>query len=99
MDDLLEKSSILIAKVDIRFKRYLFPNINWSNRLIGIKGARGTGKTTLLLQKLHELNRPSNEAAYFSLDDFYFTTNALVETAKEFYKKGGKYLFLDEVHK
>lgn len=67
--------------------------------MIGIKGARGTGKTTLLLQKLKELNLSPIEATYWSLDDFFFTSHSLGETAESFYKKGGKYLFLDEVHK
>lgn len=99
MDILLEKSSLLSARIQTSFKRYLYSRINWNNRLTGIKGARGTGKTTLLLQRMLELGKSPEEAAYFSLDDIYFTTHSLVDTATEFYKKGGKYLFLDEVHK
>ena len=90
---------MLISRANLDFKRYLFHEIRWENRLIAIKGQRGTGKTTLLLQKLHELNLQPHEAAYFALDDLFFTTNSLVETAETFYKKGGKFLFLDEVHK
>ena len=99
METLLNKSQSLIRQVKIDFKRYLYGEIKWNNRLIGIKGARGTGKTTLLLQYLKELSLKPSEAAYFSLDDLYFTTNSLVETAEMFYRGGGKYLFLDEVHK
>jgi len=99
MEELLELSIRLIGKVSLDFKRYLFGEISWNNRLIGIKGARGTGKTTLLLQKLKELNMPINQTAYFSLDELYFTTNSLLETAKIFYQQGGKILVLDEVHK
>lgn len=99
MEILLEKSQMLVNRVEMDFKRYLFPVINWSNRLIAIKGPRGTGKTMLLLQQLRHLNLPPSQAAFFSLDDLYFSVNSLVETAEEFYKKGGKYLFLDEVHK
>jgi predicted AAA+ superfamily ATPase len=66
--------------------------------LIGIKRPRGTGKTTLLLQRLHEIGESPTQAAYFSLDDLFFTTNSLAEVVGDFYKRGGKHLFLDEVH-
>lgn len=81
------------------FHRYLFDRITWNNRLTGIKGARGTGKTTLVLQWLHRLGKTSSEAVYFSLDDLYFLSNTLVDTAETFIKHGGKVLVLDEVHK
>ncbi|WP_417359563.1 ATP-binding protein [Galbibacter sp.] len=99
MEGLLEKSSTLVKRVSTKKKRYLYYEINWNNRLIGIKGARGTGKTTLLLQKLKALQLSPTQGTYWSLDDFYFTTHSLVETAEEFFKKGGEFLFLDEVHK
>lgn len=67
--------------------------------MTGIKGPRGTGKTTLLLQRLREIGKSPTQAAYFSLDDLFFTTNSLAEIAGDFYKLGGKHLFLDEVHK
>lgn len=81
----------------LEFKRYLFDSIDFSNRMIGIKGARGTGKTTFLLQRLKEL--PPDLSLYFSLDDIYFSDNQLVSVAEEFVRKGGKYLLIDEVHK
>lgn len=99
MEVLLQRSQLLVNQATLDFKRYLYTKIKWTNRLIGIKGARGTGKTTILLQYLKELNARPTEAAYFTLDDLYFTTNSLVEIAEEFYRGGGKYLFLDEVHK
>jgi len=55
-------------------KRYLYPEINKKNRLIGIKGVRGIGKTTLLLQRLKHLELSPNQDTYWSLDGFYFTT-------------------------
>ena len=88
-----------IRLVNLDFKRYLYNEIDWNNRLIGIKGARGTGKTTLLLQWLKEQDLPSEKAVYFSLDDLYFTTNSLADTIDTFYKGGGKIVVLDEVHK
>jgi len=99
MEELLEISQQKIAAVTHRFKRYLFYKINWNNRLIGIKGARGTGKTTLLLQWLKEQNLSPGEAAYLSLDELYFTHHTLLESARNFYQQGGKILVLDEVHK
>ncbi len=99
MIHLLEQSENIVNRTSLNFKRYLFEHIKWNNRLIGIKGARGTGKTTMLLQWLKEQGLPSIKAAYFSLDDLYFTTHSLKETAVNFYKLGGKILILDEVHK
>lgn len=99
MITLLEQSERLVSSVSLDFKRYLFNFIKWENRLIGIKGARGTGKTTLLLQWIKEQNLPTEKAAYFSLDDLYFTANTLKDTVSQFYKNGGIILVLDEVHK
>ena len=99
MDILLEQSERLISNINLNFKRYLFDTIQWDSRLIGIKGARGTGKTTLLLQWIKEQNLPTEKAAYFSLDDLYFLEHSLKETVTQFYKNGGSVLVLDEVHK
>lgn len=99
MVELLEQSERLIAHTTLDFKRFLYNKVNWDNRLIGIIGARGTGKTTLLLQWLKLQNLPSGKAAYFSLDDLYFTQHTLKATVEQFYKQGGQILVLDEVHK
>lgn len=99
MIELLENSDRLVQKVQVKFKRYLFEQINPNNQLTGIKGARGTGKTTLLLQWLNKLGLPASKAAYLPLDDLYFLSNTLVDTGQEFYQQGGKLLVLDEVHK
>lgn len=99
MHELLEQSQHLLDNTSLDFQRYLINHINWASRLIGIKGARGTGKTTLILQWLKSQGLPIEKAAYFSLDDLYFTTHSLKDTAKDFHKLGGKILLLDEVHK
>ncbi|MGE9310717.1 ATP-binding protein [Niabella sp. CJ426] len=99
MDDILNKSMRLVRKVQTGSIRYLFDKILWNNRLIGIKGARGMGKTTMLLQKIKALQLPPHQATYWTLDDLFFTNASLVDTAVQFYNKGGRYLFLDEVHK
>jgi len=99
MNELIEQSDRLINEVSTDFNRYLMDEINWDNRLIGIKGARGTGKTTLVLQWMNQKNLHSPKAAYFSIDDMYFTANSLLNTGRDFYLQGGKVLLLDEVHK
>ncbi len=77
----------------------MYNQINWNNRLIAIVGARGVGKTTLLLQHIKENHKNLNEVLYVSLDNLYFGKNTLSEFTNEFVKFGGKYLFIDEVHK
>lgn len=99
MNALLEQSEYLLNQTNLDFQRFLFDEIKWRNRLIGIKGARGTGKTTLILQWLKKQNLPSSEVAYFSLDDLYFTNHSLKETLIQFHKQGGKIVAIDEVHK
>ena len=81
------------------FKRYLFNQINWKVRMIGIKGARGVGKTTLLLQRIKEAFSDPNEAFYVSLDDFWFQSHTLDELAQWLNSRGVTHFFLDEVHK
>ena len=99
MNQLLERSDYAVSQTSLEFSRFLYEKIRWNNRLIGIKGARGTGKTTMLLQWLRQQDSPAYKAAYFTLDDLYFTTNSLKETAEKFHREGGKILLLDEVHK
>ena len=100
MEKLFEKFIQKLQLVSTHFTRSIIHEINWQTRLIGIKGARGIGKTTLLLQYI-KLNH-SNElekTLYISLDSIWFSNNSLVDLVESFIKKGGKYLFLDEVHK
>jgi hypothetical protein len=100
MTELFQISSNLINRVNLDLKRFLYHQIDWDGRLVEINGARGTGKTTLLLQKANELNSADADSVlYISLEDPYFYKNNLVELAEEFRKLGGLYLFLDEVHR
>ncbi len=99
MENLLKYSQLKVSKTSVRFVRYLYAQIEWSDRLIGITGARGTGKTTLMLQQIKKEYSRSNKAIYVSLDDFYFAKNRLFEMAEDFYLRGGRYLFVDEVHR
>lgn len=99
MEILYEKFYKKINLISLEFKRSLMNQIHWDARLIGIKGARGVGKTTLLLQYIKE-NLPIDETTlYVSLDNIWFAENKLSTLTDTFVKKGGKYLFLDEVHK
>ena len=99
MEKLLEISDRLLKMTSKKFIRSLLNNINWKHRLIEIRGARGVGKTTLMLQKAAELKKSNKNVLYVSTDNTYFYKNKLVDLADYFYKYGGKYLFIDEVHK
>lgn len=99
MDSLREKSDRLVGAVSLKFQRALIQEVKWEWRLISLIGVRGGGKTTLLLQRLKSVHGLSDEAIYVSLDDIYFTTHRLVDFADQFYKRGGKIIYVDEVHK
>lgn len=100
MDEINENFENLISRTQASTVRSIMNDINWNARLIGIKGARGIGKTTLLLQyiKLY-LKDNLDETLYVSLDHIWFNSNSLIHLIREFSQKGGQYLFLDEVHK
>lgn len=99
MEKLISRYNIRLQNVSTAITRYLFDEIVWTDRLICIKGSRGVGKTTLLLQHIILKREAKDKALYVSLDDIYFQANNLVDLAEEFYRNGGKYLYLDEVHK
>lgn len=89
----------LYKNTQMAFKRYLHDKVNWDARLIGIKGMRGVGKTTMLLQHIKETFAKPEEAFYVSLDHFWFQTNSLPNLADYLYTHGVRHLYLDEVHK
>jgi predicted AAA+ superfamily ATPase len=98
MEKLIEKSRIKIAEVSADYVRRIHDEIAWDDRLVAIVGARGVGKTTMILQhiKLHD-NAPT--ALYVTADDLWFTSHTLLELADVFYKNGGRTLYIDEVHR
>ena len=99
MESLFIKYRKKLENVPNDFIREFMDEIDWNNRLIGIKGTRGVGKTTLLLQ-FAKLRIPDTEKSlYASLDDFYFKRNRLYDFAEQFVREGGKVLLLDEVHR
>lgn len=80
------------------FHRYMYNQIDWDNRLIGLVGPRGVGKTTLMLQHAKE-HLPRHSTLFVTAEDMYFVINNIVEFAADFVKKGGRYLIIDEIHK
>ena len=88
-----------IAKISLDFKRYLYSKINWNARMIGIKGARGVGKTTLLLQHILDNYKDLDQTLYVSLDDLWFTTHKLMDLVDWADRHGITRLYLDEVHR
>ncbi len=88
----------LLEQAPVKFHRYLYDEIKWDNRMLGIVGPRGVGKTTLMLQHLRE-SHTADEALYVSADNLYFTDHSLYDVAEELVRNGGRYFFIDEVHK
>ena len=77
---LFKTSDRLVSEVSLSHHRYLAGEIDWRNRLVCIKGARGTGKTTLLQQHVtHAFDVGRGKALYFSTDDLWFTSTDLHE--------------------
>jgi len=95
---LYQKFESLLQNTTTDFKRYLYDKVSWNSRMVGIIGARGVGKTTMVLQYIKE-NLNSKKALYVSADDMYFGENKLFDLADDFYKSAGEYLFVDEIHK
>ena len=98
MDKLFEYSNKLVREMGTSFFRYMYDGINWKSRMIGLVGPRGVGKTTLVLQYIKQNLNPA-ETLYVTAEDFYFVDNRFVDLADAFVKRGGKYLFIDEIHK
>lgn len=89
----------LLENTSFGFTRYLYDHINWNNRLILLKGPKGVGKTTLLLQHIKRTFPNPNEAFYASADNSWFSTHSIVDLAEYLISHGVTHLFLDEVHK
>src|SRR5690606_32259641 len=100
MESLFIFQNGLLASVSNGFRRFLHDKINWKLRMIGIKGPRGAGKTTLMLQHLkYDLGDSFDKALYVTADHTYFYNHSLLDTATAWYQQGGRILLIDEVHK
>lgn len=95
---LYQSMNELVEMVSLDFKRYLYSEIPWQARMIGIVGPRGVGKSTLLLQHIKE-QRQNGKYLYVSADNLYFTSHTLIALADDFVKDNGTHLFIDEIHK
>lgn len=98
MEQLYEIYRNLLAATPTDFLRYLHNDIDWRSRLIVITGARGVGKTIMMLQHI-KLTGNEKESLYIDANNNYFSLNTLYDTASTFNKNGGKVLYIDEVHK
>lgn len=99
MESLMSTFSARYARTNTNFVRGLEKEIEWDYPLIGIRGARGVGKTTLLLQHIKLHHKVDGTVLYASVDNIWFNAHSIYELAIQFAQKGGRYLFLDEVHK
>lgn len=99
LDSFYQTHKYLVEHVDAPIRRLLMDEIDWRDRLIGIKGCRGVGKTTFLLSYAKEKFGSSRECLYINLNNFFFTSHTLVEFAGEFVKAGGKTLLVDQTFK
>ena len=88
-----------LSNTSLEFKRYMHHTLDMDDKLIGILGSRGVGKTTFILQYLKELDIALEKKLYFSVDHFYALNYSLYEIAEEFSKVGGEVLAIDEIHK
>jgi uncharacterized protein len=99
MQSLVNIHNALQEQSQNTIRRELLDEINWDDRLIGIKGFRGVGKTTFLIDIVKEKFLNDKTCLYVNLNNFYFTKRKIVSFADEFYKTGGKTLILDQIHK
>ncbi|MBO7646606.1 MAG: ATP-binding protein [Bacteroidales bacterium] len=99
MDALFLAYNRRLEETQTSYLRYLYNSIDWNERLIGIKGAKGVGKTTMLLQHIKLTFPDRSQAFYVSLDNIWFSSHTLSELVEYLYTHGVTHLFLDEVHK
>lgn len=88
----------LLRETTSTFHRYMYDRIDWNARMVGLLGPRGVGKTTMVLQHIKE-KLPRKETLYVVAEDLYFSSHTLLDLSDDFARRGGKYLFIDEIHK
>jgi len=99
LEKLFEKSNQILKLQNYKYKRYFYDTIDFNDKMIGILGSRGVGKTTVIIQYLNSLDLPKNKKLYFSADSIISSSFSLYDIADEFSKNGGKVLAIDEIHK
>lgn len=98
IEDLLLNYHLRLQSTPLDFHRYIYDSIDWTDRLVGIKGPKGVGKTTMMLQYIRSHFANPDDALYVSLDNLWFQSHSLQDFVKYYYIHGGRHLFLDEVH-
>lgn len=100
MEAFFRTHTYLVEHVNAPVRRLLMDEINWDDRMIGIKGTRGVGKTTFLLQYAKEnFGTRDRKCLYVNMNNFFFQGHGIADFANEFYKQGGKVLLIDQVFK
>lgn len=100
LDSFFRTHAYLVEHINAPVRRSLMDEINWEDRLIGIKGTRGVGKTTFLLQYAKEhFDTTEKKCLYINMNNFYFQGHGISDFAGEFYKQGGRVLLIDQVFK
>lgn len=99
METLKRQYKALLKHIQTDCVRNLYNEISWNTRLIGIKGARGVGKTTMMLQRIKLAIPDTSTALYVSLDDIWFASHSLMDLAEQAETEGITHLFIDEVHR
>lgn len=98
METLIRVYKKLLRETTTGFHRYLYEQINWENRIVGIRGPRGVGKTTMMLQHIKE-TLPVDDVLYVNADDIYFSDHRLIDLAERLVQRGVHHLYIDEIHK
>ncbi len=99
METLYKYQNQLLTSTKFLFRRALLDQVNWNERLVGLLGPRGVGKTTILLQHLAEQSDGGGSYLYVTLDNLANPYPSLISLAEDFYRKGGKQILIDEIHK
>ena len=97
-EKVFKMSADLVADTPVAFKRYLYDEVDWDSRLVCVKGARGVGKTTMLLQRIAGMSSPEN-ALYVSLDNVWMDARETYSLAEYHLARGGTHFFIDEAHR
>ena len=98
-ETLIQKYSQIEQLQDYEYKRYFYDVVDFNDKMVGILGSRGIGKTTFILQYLKSLDIGRNKKLYFSADSIVFSNHSLYEIAETFARNGGEILAIDEIHK
>ena len=99
LEKLFAKSNQILKLHNYIYKRYFYNTIHFDDKMLGILGSRGVGKTTVILQYLNSLDLPKHKKLYFSADSIITSAISLYKIAEQFSKSGGEVLAIDEIHK